>query len=215
MTTETPTLILASASPRRQAFLRLLGIPFRVRPAHVDERPYPGERPDLLALRLSWAKAYAVAREEEGVILAADTLVVLDGQVLGKPKDPQEARAMLRALRGRWHTVYTGLTLLDARHTPRASSLVDAARVRMRDYSDAAIDAFVESGKALDKAGAYAIQDEDFAPVARIEGCMATVMGLPVARLLPLLADVGIPLPEDPTRACRHFFGHCCLLGEG
>ncbi len=204
-------LILASTSPRRREFLKLLGIPFLVHPANVPEQQLPGEPPDAFVLRLSREKALAVARERRGIILAADTIVVMDGRVLGKPRDAEEARRMLRALRDRWHTVYTGATVLDARQALQFHSLVDAARVRMRNYSDEEIDAFVASGKALDKAGAYAIQDPAFAPVERIDGCMATVMGLPLARVLPILERVGLPRPQDPTRACRTIFGQCCM----
>ncbi len=209
------TLILASASPRRRDFLRRVGLTFRVRPARVEERPREGEPPEALALRLSREKALAVAREERGIILAADTIVVLDGRILGKPKDPEEARAMLRALRRRWHTVYTGAAVVDAREDLQVHALVDAAHVLMRPYSDEEIDAFVASGRALDKAGAYAIQDTAFAPVQTIRGCRATVLGLPWARLLPILEGVGIPRPDDPARACRELFATCCLEEEG
>ena len=215
-----PILILASASPRRQEFLRLLGIPFRVHPAHVDETARPGERPEDLALRLSRLKAETVAREVDGIVLAADTIVVFEGRVLGKPRDEDEARAMLRALRGHWHHVHTAITLISNPQspilqslTPQSSiSLLDTAHVLMRDYSDAEIDAYIATGDPLDKAGGYAIQHPTFRPVARVEGCMATVMGLPVARLLPLLEDLGFLLPEDRTRACTRIFGGCCQL---
>lgn len=213
-------LILASASPRRQEFLRLLGIPFRVHPARVDETPQPGERPEDLAVRLSRLKAEAVACEVEGPVLAADTVVVLDGRILGKPRDADEARAMLRALRGRWHHVHTAITLIPNLQSPTSQSPVppspistlDTARVLMREYTDAEIDAYIASGDPMDKAGAYAIQHPAFAPVARVEGCMATVMGLPIARLLPLLDDLGFPLPEDRARACVAVFGTCCQV---
>lgn len=204
-----PYLILASASPRRREFLRLLGIPFRVCPASVDESPLPAESPEDLVVRLSRLKAEAVARAESGLILAADTIVVLDGHILGKPRDADEARAMLRALRGRRHRVHTAVTLISNAHAP--ISLLDTAHVLMRAYTDAEIDAYIATGAPLDKAGAYAIQDVTFAPVARVDGCLATVMGLPIRRLLPLLERFGVPLPEDRTRACRAIFGTCCI----
>ncbi len=215
-----PILTLASASPRRQEFLRLLGIPFRVHPAHVDETARPGERPEDPALRLSRLKAETVAREVDGIVLAADTIVVFEGRVLGKPRDENEARAMLRALRGRWHHVHTAITLISNPQSPILQSLtpqspislLDTARVLMRDYTDTEIDAYIATGDPLDKAGGYAIQHPTFRPVARVEGCMATVMGLPIARLLPLLEDLGFSLPEDRTRACTRIFGGCCQV---
>ena len=207
-------LILASASPRRREFLRLLGIPFRVLPTRVDESRLPGESPEDLVRRVAGRKAQAAARRAEGIILAADTIVVLDGRILGKPRDEEEARAMLRALRNRRHVVYTAVTVGIAHggHLEAAEEVLDAAHVIMRDYSDEEIEAYVAGGDPLDKAGAYAIQNTDFRPVAQVEGCMATVMGLPVARTLPLLAKRGIPMPSDPTRACRAIFGWCCMM---
>ncbi len=209
-------LILASASPRRQELLRLLGIVFDVRPAAVEERRRPNEPPAALATRLSREKARAVAREEQGLVLAADTVVALDGQVLGKPRTAAEARTMLQALRGRWHTVYTGVTLVAAWQEDETSwkehTFVDAARVHMRSYTDAEIEAYLASGDPFDKAGAYAIQHPDFRPVDAVDGCWATVMGLPVARVLDLLARYGLRPARPPYAACVRLFGRCCLL---
>ncbi len=208
-------LILASASPRRQEFLRLLGMSFRVLPTHVDETHVPEESPDAFVARLSRLKAETAARRTEGVILAADTVVVLDGRILGKPRDAEDARRMLQSLRARRHVVYTAVTVGRARGgaLEDAQTVVDAAGVYMRAYTDEEISAYIATGDPMDKAGAYAIQNPDFRPVARVEGCMATVMGLPIARILPLLTRYGIPMPEDPTRACRHVFGTCCQAG--
>ena len=206
-------LVLASASPRRQEFLRLLGIPFRVHPAHVDETPLPGESPEQLVARLSRQKAAAVAHKAQGLILAADTVVVLNGRVLGKPRTEEDAWAMLRALRGRWHQVYTGVTLWDARPEGPfcGDSAVELTRVKMRDYTDEEIARYIRRGNPFDKAGGYAIQDGDFRPVERVEGCMANVMGLPVRRVLKLLEGCGMARPAEPTRACVHIFGWCCM----
>ncbi len=208
-----PILILASASPRRQEFLRLLGIPFRVHPAHVDETPLPGERPEELVVRLSRLKAEAVAREETGLILAADTIVVLDGRILGKPLDEEEAWRMLRALRGRWHWVYTAVTLHNA-DGPSAScggTALEGTRVKMRAYTEEEIAAYIRQGNPFDKAGGYAIQDTGFRPVEQVEGCMANVMGLPIRQVLTLLAGCGVSLPAHPARACKQIFGWCCM----
>jgi len=209
-------LIIASTSPRRQEFLRLLGIPFDVIPADIDERPQEGEPPTALVARLSREKAQAVAQKVAGLVLAADTIVVMDGRVLGKPRNEDEAWHMLRSLRDRWHRVYTAVTLLDARGQDSScgGTAVEMTRVKMRAYSDAEIAHYIRHGNPLDKAGGYAIQDVEFRPVERVEGCMANVMGLPIRRVLELLEGCGVEKPADPTRACKHIFGWCCMEGE-
>lgn len=209
------TLVLASASPRRQTLLRLLQLPHQVHPVHVDETPLPDEPPQALAIRLSQAKARRAAQETSGLILAADTVVALDGRVLGKPRDVGEARSMLRALRDRWHLVYTAITLVGAVEPGRIAwerSAVDAARVHIRPFTDEELEAYLASGDPFDKAGAYAIQHPTFRPVDRIDGCQATVMGLPVRLLVTMLREMGGPEPPDPTRACRIIWGTCCQL---
>ena len=205
-------LVLASGSPRRRELLAVLGLPFIVVAAEVDERQQPGESPVALVQRLSRAKAAAVApRHPDAVIVAADTIVVLDGLVLGKPADAEDAARMLRALRGRAHLVYSAVTALDAA-TGREVTEVSESRVWMRDYSDAEIAAYVASGDPLDKAGAYAIQHQGFAPVARIEGCYASVMGLPLGHLARALAAVGVLVEVDVAQACQAAIDvECCL----
>ena len=196
-------LILASSSPRRRQLLALLGLPFTVVRAEVDERPLPGEDPAATARRLSRAKARAAAAHVgEGLIVAADTLVVLEGEILGKPADPAEATAMLRRLRGREHRVLSGLTLLDVASGREATEVVET-RVWMRLTSDEEIAAYVSSGDPLDKAGAYAVQHAGFHPVARLWGCAANVMGLPLCRLDALLRALGVPLGTTPVQVCR------------
>ena len=141
--------------------------------------------------RLALDKARTVAsRVGEGVVLGADTVVVLDGRPLGKPLDPTEARAMLRRLRGREHEVITGVAVVDAR-TGRAESTAVVSRVRMADYDEAAIEAYVATGEPLDKAGAYAIQGGASGFVVRREGRLDTVVGLPVDVVRRLVADIG------------------------
>lgn len=184
-------LILASASPRRRELLRTICPDFTVVPAEVDETlagpDWPAAAADL-ALR----KARAVAaRVGTGVVLGADTVVVLDGEALGKPAGPAEARAMLGRLRGREHLVVTGIAAVDAA-TGREASLAVLTRVRMAHYPDAVIEAYVASGAPLDKAGAYAIQDLEGALVASIEGSYTNVVGLPVAETRRLLASFGV-----------------------
>lgn len=205
-------LILASTSSRRRELLQALGLPFRVVPADVDERQQTGESPAALVQSLSQAKAAAVAtRYPDAVIVAADTVVVLDGLVLGKPADAQEAARMLRALRGRSHLVYSAVTALAAA-TGRQATAVSESHVWLRDYSEAEIAAYVASGDPLDKAGAYAIQHRHFTPVARIAGCYASVMGLPLGHLARVLAAVGVAVPVDVAQACQAVTGaECCL----
>lgn len=218
-------IILASASPRRREFFELLGLPFAVRTAAVDETPRPGEAPDVLVARLSATKAAAVAHEvstsrreravesteaqEGGLVVAADTVVVLDDEILGKPRDALHASQMLQRLRGRAHSVHSGVTVVEM-SSGRAAIHLSSTTVWMRDYSDAEIEAYVAGGDPLDKAGAYAIQHPGFRPVARIEGCFAGVMGLPLGALADGLAHFGITLPVDIATVCRGRTGHPC-----
>ena len=201
---ETSALVLASASPRRGALLRLLDVPFVTMVADIDESERPGEEPAPLALRLSMSKAEEVAArlDRPALVLAADTIVVLDGVVLGKPRDADDARSMLKALRGRVHGVITGLSAL-AHPTGRTISQVVTTQVTMRNYGSGEIEAYVASGDPLDKAGAYAIQSTSFAPVARIEGCYTNVVGLPLCRVASVLAALGVAIPTALPRACR------------
>jgi septum formation protein len=195
------SIVLASSSPRRRQLLALLGLAFTVCAAEVDESPQDGEDPAGLARRLSLAKAEALAPRVRGLLIAADTLVVVEGQVLGKPADAAEARTMLRRLRNRWHAVYTGLTLWDV-HNHRLCTQVATTPVLMRNYTDVEMERYIASGDPLDKAGAYAIQHAELNPVARVEGCAANVMGLPLCHLYRVLRDWGIVVPVHPLASC-------------
>lgn len=177
-------LILASTSPRRQALLRQIGLPYEVRASGVDERAKGPEEPSAHVVSLSQHKAEAVARGvDDAYVLGADTIVVLDGRILGKPEVESEAAEMLRSLSGRWHDVYTGFTVQD-RPTDTRVSEVETTRVKFRDLGAAEIRSYVRSGSPMDKAGGYGIQDDYGAVfVERIEGCFYTVVGLPLARL--------------------------------
>jgi len=176
-----------------------MAITFDVQSADIDESPCPGEDPERLVRRLSLAKAEAI--ERDGIIVAADTVVVSDLCVLGKPTSPQEATRTLRSLRGRSHHVYTGIAVLD-RNRARACVQVAASPVRMREYSDDEIAAYVASGDPMDKAGAYAIQHQGFSPVAAIEGCYANVMGFPICHLYRLLTAWDLLAPVHPLACC-------------
>jgi septum formation protein len=173
-------LVLASQSPRRREILTQAGIAFVVRTAEVDESPLSGEPPVDYVCRLAELKALAVPRAAEETVLGADTTVVVDGEILGKPADAEDARRMLRLLAGRSHEVITGIALCGPAGVVRDWA---ATRVWFDPMSDAAIDAYVASGEPMDKAGAYAIQGLAAKYIGRIEGCYFNVVGLPVALL--------------------------------
>lgn len=203
-------LVLASGSPRRRQLLPLLGIPFVSRAADVDERRLDGESPADLVIRVSQAKAYAVRDvQPDELVVAADTVVVLDGQILGKPQDAGEAVSMLQRLRGRSHLVYTGLSVWQRCNWRMVNELAESV-VLMRHYGDDEIARYVDSGDPLDKAGAYAIQHPAFSPVARIEGCWLTVVGLPLCHLRRALTRFGVVVPASVPGACQAFNRRSC-----
>ena len=204
-------LLLASQSPRRRELLALLGLPFETTVTDVDEEPRAGESPAALVTRLSQAKARAAAAHANAAIVACDTVVALDGEILGKPRDEDEATAMLRRLRGRPHVVYSGIALLET-PTGREATMVSETQLAMRAYSDAEIAAYVASGDPLDKAGAYAIQHAGFHPVAELRGCYANVMGLPLCHLTRCLRNLGIEPPHDVPAACQAHTGRHCAV---
>ena len=188
---------MASASPRRRELLSVICHEFEVVPSAIEETLEEGPIPEAVA-RLALKKARAVAaRVGDGVVLGADTVVVLDGAALGKPAGPDEARAMLRRLRGREHEVITAVAVVDAR-TGREASRSVVSRVLMAAYSDSTLEAYVASGAPLDKAGAYAIQDLGGALVARCEGSYTNVIGLPVEETRRLLEEFGAPVSARP-----------------
>jgi MAF protein len=205
-------LILASGSPRRRQLLSLLGLPFVIKAAGVDEQQLDGEAPTELVLRVSRAKAMAVpdARSDE-LVVAADTIVVLDGEVLGKPDDPAHADRMLRRLRGRPHFVYSGISVWHPSRRWLEQELGESL-VWMRDYTDAEIAAYIDSGDPLDKAGAYAVQHPEFAPASRVEGCWLSVMGLPLCHLGRALNRFGLVVPAGVPGTCQAFNQRECTV---
>jgi len=179
--------------------LRALCPDFTVLPSEVDETLGPGPLTEAVA-RLAFEKARAVAaRVGAGVVLGADTVVTIDGDALGKPAGPDEARAMLRRLRGREHEVITGVAVVDA-GSGRAERTAVTSRVRMADYGEREIEAYVASGEPLDKAGAYAIQGAGGVLVAGFEGSYSNVVGLPLEETARLLAAFGVAVNEPPAR---------------
>lgn len=205
-------LILASGSPRRRDLISLLGLPFVIKAASVDESAREGETPAELVLRLSQEKARSITdvRHDE-LVVAADTVVALDGEVLGKPVDAADAIRMLQLLRGRLHHVYSGVSVWHPT-TSRIASELSCSTVWMRPYTDDEIAGYVDSGDPLDKAGAYAIQHPAFDPVSRVEGCGLGVMGLPLCYLGQALAQFGVYLAPGVPGACRAFNQRECTV---
>ena len=177
-------LVLASASPRRAEILRQAGLPFVVRAAPVDETPLAGEAPEAYVRRLAELKALAPAAGIDEIVLGADTTVVVDAEMLGKPADAADARRMLTALSGRSHDVLTGVAL---RRGERVLRDWASTRVWFSHMSAEQIDGYVASGEPMDKAGGYAIQGLASKFIERIEGCYFNVVGLPVALVYRLL----------------------------
>jgi len=213
-------IILASGSPRRRELLALSGLAYEVRPAAVLETPLPGEEPAAFATRMSQAKARlaaSAAGEQGALVVGADTIVVFDGAIIGKPAGAAQAVEILRRLRGRTHQVLTAITVIDTAAEPRAElTHLVTTPVPMRAYSDEEIEAYVATGNPLDKAGAYAIQYAGFQPVdlEQFGGCFANVMGLPVCRLLRLLAARGVQPSRlhQPPGDCDHFEPGACPI---
>lgn len=197
---ETLRWVLASQSPRRQSLMRLFGRPFEVHPAQIEEHlPECTARPALLGKRLARAKAEAVAPcYDDALIIAADTLVVIDRRVLGKPADEREAFEMLRMLSGRTHVVITALCLLLRRGGRTLTMTLDAprSRVTFRPLSDEWIRWYISTGEPFDKAGAYGIQEYGALLIEKVQGCYFNVVGLPLGTLARRLEQLGLWRPE-------------------
>ena len=185
-------LILASGSPRRAEILQSAGFPFTVMSSAVDETPIPGESALEIVKRLAFAKAELVAARAVGpaIVIAADTVVVLDNMIFGKPRTTEDARQMLEKLAGRTHTVTTGVALIRLPDVERRE-FQETTHVQFSALDDEEITRYLASGEAFDKAGAYAIQGRAGRYISRIEGCYYNVVGLPLARLCTALADLG------------------------
>ena len=184
-----PPIILASSSPRRKELLAITGLPFVIVPVHVDEIPNPGESPAACVYRLSELKMRAAIETAnrmgfsgEQYILSSDTIVAYQNEILGKPRDKKDARRMLSLLRGQTHQVYTGIQLAKV-DASQCETDICCSDVPMRTYTDQEMDAYIESGDPMDKAGAYAIQHAEFHPVDGFSHCYASVMGLPLCHL--------------------------------
>lgn len=186
-----PRIILASSSPRRAALLRQIGIEFELAPSQVGERPHPDEAPADYITRIARAKVIAVARAREaGLVLGADTVVVLEGRLLGKPEDEADARRMLRQLAGKWHAVMTGVALYDVA-TRREAADYDKTLVKFAQLTDREIEWYTRTGEPMDKAGAYGIQGLGGLFVDEIAGNYYNVVGLPLPLVYRLARQLG------------------------
>ncbi|MFH2101963.1 MAG: Maf family protein [Chloroflexota bacterium] len=206
-------LVLASNSPRRRQLLSLGGWEFAIRPADVDESIRPGEAADVYVRRLAEVKARACVREAQPgeTIIAADTSVVIDREILGKPGSPAEATGMLTRLRGRSHQVLTAIAVLQVGDSQPITDLC-TTDVPMRPLSDAEIAAYVASDDPYDKAGGYAIQHDGFQPVERLDGCFASVMGLPLCHLVRTLRQIGVNPQADIPQSCQTHLKYECPI---
>jgi len=177
------TIVLASTSPRRQNLLKQLGLNFMVHPSGIEENLSQASSPEEYVLTLSRKKAIEVAKNyNDALIISADTIVVLDGEIINKPKDPDEARQMLKKLSGKTHKVYTGFTILDTK-TSKIYSDFEVTDVKFRELEDDEIEQYIATGSPFDKAGAYGIQDDYGAVfVERINGCFYNVVGFPLTK---------------------------------
>ncbi|WP_292387761.1 Maf family nucleotide pyrophosphatase [Methanosarcina sp. UBA5] len=191
-------IILASASPRRKALLKqLIGDNFLVHASSYVESPYPGLHPEELLLRHSAEKARDVAKHfDSGLVISADTSVLFNRELMGKPKSPEEAEKMLKLLSGQRFLVVTGLTVLDLDSGTEISEL-ESTTIWMDEISNERISAYVRTGEPLDKAGAFAVQGKGAALVEKIEGDFFNVVGLPLFRLGKILHRAGVPIFEE------------------
>lgn len=209
------TFWLASNSPRRREMISWLGWSFRTAPSRVDESARAGEAALDYVQRIALAKSLAEVEDAgpEDIIIAADTIVVLDGIILGKPADAQNAREMLKSLHDRDHYVFTAISV---RQSGSRIPVKDICRseVHMRDYSDEEIEHYIQSGDPLDKAGAYAIQSPEFNPVVGFAGCYASVMGMPLCHLERTLRKLPGYTECAMDEICRKNLQYKCPIAE-
>ena len=208
--------MLASASPRRRDLLTGLGLDFQVVPSNVPEEKQDGETPADMVKRLSMEKARAVAGQmKDGYVIGADSTVVLDGEAYEKPLDVEDARRMLRRLRGTRHQVITGVTVIDASSGRMVTDSM-GSDITLRNFTDAEMEASIVSGTPMDKAGAYAVQDPDLRPAESWQGCYTNIIGLPLCRLLDMLQEIGCQPPPGGTWPDPEDCGPTCpsRLGE-
>jgi septum formation protein len=208
-----PVILLASNSPRRRELLSWTGWPYHIGSAAVDETPHLDEKPDRYVLRLAESKARTANFNINAgtIIITADTTVVYEDTIMGKPASPDDARDMLQKLRGRIHHVHTGLAVMLAGQDDLTMDLCTST-VTMRRYTDEEIEIYIASGDPLDKAGAYAIQHSGFHPVIDFKDCFANVVGLPLCHLKRKLKLLGFELLADIPSLCHHNMNYSCSI---
>lgn len=206
-------IILASNSPRRKELLGLVNHEFQVDSADVDEGVFGDETPWTYVRRLALEKALTVAKrcESGALVLGSDTTVVLDGEIIGKPIDKDDAWKILTALCGKTHQVYTGIAAVN-NSTSTVVSRVIRTDVPMRVYSDVELEAYIDSGDPMDKAGAYGIQNSDFVAKQELVGCYASVMGFPICAVNSLLIAAGIPIESGIENRCQALIRFKCTV---
>lgn len=204
-------VVLASNSPRRKELITLSGWICSNSPADIDETPGLNENPNDCVRRLAKEKASACINRNNEIVLAADTIVVDNNKILGKPLDKKDACRMLKQLRGHSHQVMTAVALLDP-ITGRMEEELCSTDVPMRNYTDAEIDDYVASGDPLDKAGAYAIQHAGFHPVENFHGCFASVMGLPLCHIKRMAKRIGGSVSGSLESECQRVNQYTCQI---
>ncbi len=208
-----PPFILASNSPRRRELLTLTDQEFEIFPVMIDETPWTDELPESYVIRISQEKAVAAVEKlkKNGILISADTIVVDQGRIIGKPLDENHARQILRGLRDHSHVVYTALIVYNLSTAGMEKDLC-SSRVPMRNYSDNEIDDYISSGDPMDKAGAYAVQHPGFHPVENFKGCFASVMGFPLCHLTRTLRRMNISIRNDIAVICQKHLNYTCPI---
>ncbi len=207
--------MLASSSPRRKQLFELGNWAYSIIVPDVDETQKAGETPADYVLRLAREKAHAAVEglEPGSIVIAADTVVIDGLEILGKPRDAQDAERILKQLRGRLHQVYTGLAILQAGDEKMVTELC-VTDVPMRGYSDEEIASYIQSGDPMDKAGAYAIQHPGFHPVESLYGCRASVMGLPMCHVVRALQKFDLHANTNVPAACQSLLNYECPVSD-
>lgn len=208
-------IVLASTSPRRKELFGLFELPFQVVAADIDEDVLPGEQPSDYVKRLALGKAQVVAGRltQPAIVIAADTTVVHQGEIIGKPVDAADAERILRALRGQSHQVFSGLCVLNTASGQQVVELAESS-VPMRNFSDSEMSAYIATGQPMDKAGAYGIQNSSFHPVENFAGCFANVAGLPLCHVLRNWRRWNLPVAVDIPHACQRHLHYDCPVSE-